>query len=622
MHLTLLKLRCQQGFTTITLMGVLAVGGLLLAAGFAAVDPDISLSREDQDYKQSYGAAESGLQWYLNSLGTDNNYYTLCTTDLPAPGPGETAPVNQKWNSSGTDPRVWRNLPGESARYTVELLPAPGFTQCVPGNQYSMIDPNGNMRLRVTGRSRGETRSVLATLRRRNFIDFVYFTDYETLDPAAYSNPVTAEANCARYRAGRVGRGCTEIRFTDTDDQLGPVHTNDNFLICGTPQFGRTKRDRVEASNGPSPWDASCASTPDVRGTLEHPAAALGMPPSNREISNIALPAYKFRGKTIIDLQGSNMLVTNRTMFPDGLAHSMPLPGNGVIWAEATTGTCTSTYDTSQDYSDPRLPCGDVWVKGNYARDLTIAADGDIVINGNLERSSGGDGLLLGLIANNFVRVYHPTYTDDNCSTNDAGLDRRPEDPGRDPRTEALVHRGQLELRAAARGAARGRSHRAEVPWTGRYRQRPVDRHGLPQGLRLQRPSALPRAAVLHGPGPGLLARRAPERAGRRLPAEEARQLRAQAAPGRWWWRCGRGPRGCGPRRVGSPGCTRPSSGAPSRGSRCRAACSVGVASCASAARSSLNASSARSSRGTVGEISLRRSHTGECASSSISSSA
>ena len=27
MHLTLLKLRCQQGFTTITLMGVLAVGG-------------------------------------------------------------------------------------------------------------------------------------------------------------------------------------------------------------------------------------------------------------------------------------------------------------------------------------------------------------------------------------------------------------------------------------------------------------------------------------------------------------------------------------------------------------------------------------------------------------------
>ena len=44
------------------------------------MDPDISLSREDQDYKQAYGAAESGLQWYLNSLSKDNNYYLNCTT--------------------------------------------------------------------------------------------------------------------------------------------------------------------------------------------------------------------------------------------------------------------------------------------------------------------------------------------------------------------------------------------------------------------------------------------------------------------------------------------------------------------------------------------------------------
>jgi hypothetical protein len=51
MHLRLrlrlrnLKLASERGFTTVTLMGVLMVGGLLVAAGFAAVDPDISLSR-------------------------------------------------------------------------------------------------------------------------------------------------------------------------------------------------------------------------------------------------------------------------------------------------------------------------------------------------------------------------------------------------------------------------------------------------------------------------------------------------------------------------------------------------------------------------------------------------
>ena len=42
-------------------MGVLMVGGLLVAASFAAVDPDISLSREDEDSKQAYAAAEAGL---------------------------------------------------------------------------------------------------------------------------------------------------------------------------------------------------------------------------------------------------------------------------------------------------------------------------------------------------------------------------------------------------------------------------------------------------------------------------------------------------------------------------------------------------------------------------------
>ena len=127
MHLILRKLRdCQRGFTTVTLMGVLVVGGLLVAAGFAAVDPDISLSREDQDYKQAYGAAESGLQWYLNSLGKDNNYYVRCTTGLPQPTPGQPAPVNQEWSGTGPDPRIWRTIDAtEKADYTVELLPAP-----------------------------------------------------------------------------------------------------------------------------------------------------------------------------------------------------------------------------------------------------------------------------------------------------------------------------------------------------------------------------------------------------------------------------------------------------------------------------------------------------------------
>ena len=44
-------------------------------------------------------------------------------------------------------------------------------------------------------------------------------------------------------------------------------------------------------------------------------------------------------------------------------------------------------------------------MSGNYSGQLTIAAENDIIINGNLKNTGGG---LLGLIADNFVRVYHP----------------------------------------------------------------------------------------------------------------------------------------------------------------------------------------------------------------------
>lgn len=413
-----LRLAGERGFTTVTLMGVLMVGGLLVVAGFAAVNPDISLSREDQDAKQAYGAAESGLQWYLNALAKDNNYYTKCTS-VPAPNATEVAPVNDPYN--GVTPRKWRRLPGEKADYTVELMPAPGKPKCSIPDQYSMVDPFGNMRIRVTGRSRGEYRTVIATLRRKNFIDFIYFTDFETLDPAAYSNPTTMTPRCSRYRAGRAGQGCTEIQFADNDDVLGPFHTNDNVLICGHPQFGRTVRDMIEINGPPSQgFVSNCGgSSANVQGTLDQPAGALGMPPSNRGIRDVADVNYRFLGVTTIQLNGTNMLVRNLKKFGDQAFHTMQLPANGVIYVEndATQGGCTAGYDRSNDYSSQQPGCGDIWIRGAYSADMTIAADNDIVVNGHLDRND--PGLLLGLIANNFVRVYHPVSND--CQQNVTG---------------------------------------------------------------------------------------------------------------------------------------------------------------------------------------------------------
>ncbi len=420
-----LRLRAQQGFTTVTLMGVMAVGGLLVAGGFAAVNPDIGLSRDDQDYKQAYGAAEAGVQWYLSNLARDNGYYTLCT-DVTDPNASEQAPVNDKWNGSGSDPRLWRNLTGSTeAKYSVELLPAPGYSSCSTSDQYSMVDTSGNLRLRVTGRSRGEARSIIVTLRRRNFIDFIYFTHFETLDPAAYSTSsmrTWAQTNCSKFRAQRSG-SCTEIQFATDDNVKGPLHTNDSILVCGSPTFGRNGKDAIEM-NGTSPGyikAGSCSLSPDFDGTPVYPAGQMELPPSNAALSNLALPGYLFQGKTQIILDDNSMQVKVK----NGSWQTKALPSNGVIYVKNDSGGCSVGYARTQTYSSPSA-CGDAWVKGDYSSALTIAADNDVIVNGNLTRNS--DTVLFGLIANNFVRVYHPVEFDDgDCEGNEDGSMSNPQ---------------------------------------------------------------------------------------------------------------------------------------------------------------------------------------------------
>ena len=399
------RLKSQAGFTTVTLMGVLLVGGILVMASFAAVDPDISQSRDDIDQKQAYAAAESGLQWYMNGLARDNVYYLKCDNP-PAPNSTEVAPVNQKY-TSGTF--KWRNIPGEPSKYGIELLPVTGYSSCLTTDQYSMIDSEGNLQLRITGRSRDETRTIIATLRRQNFLDYIYFTHFETLDPAAYSDPVTAEANCKKYRSQRTSY-CVEIQFAANDDVRGPFHTNDNAMVCGSPQFGENSRDSIEV-NGPTPWvnAGSCGANPNVVGTLKHPAGELAMPPSNQELRNIALAAYRFTGKTKINLTGTNMVVTNANV-NGGAPKTMALPSNGVIYVD--NSSCTSSYDRTPDYATESTTCGNAYVHGSYGANLTIGAANDIVVDEDLTRAS--EDLLMGLVANNFVRVYHPCDSNTN----------------------------------------------------------------------------------------------------------------------------------------------------------------------------------------------------------------
>ena len=105
-----------------------------------------------------------------------------------------------------------------------------------------------------------------------------------------------------------------------------------------------------------------------------------------------------------------------------GFKGTKTFPSNGVVYvANGLPADCKGGGKASEEWSacpslsspfkatyPKEVKCGNVFVSGKYSGRLTIAADNDVIINGNILREGSG---MLGLIANNFIRVWHPYPT-------------------------------------------------------------------------------------------------------------------------------------------------------------------------------------------------------------------
>ena len=200
------------------------------------------ISRRDQDWNAALTAAEAGLDDYMYRLNQNDQYYLYGQHPPPATGTCGAYPALAAPPDGNPAFSSWVPVPGSTTtptfRYSVD-------TSC--------LATQGAIIVWATGKSGNSTRTVQATFRRRAFIDYLYFTDYETTDPAAYpvrpSTRTTSawaqdELRAALVRGPAPGADspyddnhCVDINFSSGDVINGPLHSNDAILVCGNPTF-------------------------------------------------------------------------------------------------------------------------------------------------------------------------------------------------------------------------------------------------------------------------------------------------------------------------------------------------------------------------------------------------
>ena len=321
--------------------------------------------------------------------------------------------------------------------YIVKTLPSSkwekeGHTACQQGKQISIVESSGSadgtFRIESTGESGGAKRSIVATLTHPGFLNYVYFTKYEVEDPTNFTKPVPT-AECEHYYSYRketyyeqegknrlLTSWCPPIEFASADKINGPLHTDDATAICAEgsskPTFGRNKTDKIEINGGTYAANG-CSDSLTMNGTYTEKGEELNPPATDSELLESVESEYKFQGKTTIELKTgtpNTIAVINSAGVTEP---TKDFPKNGVIYVENSSAGCGVTYTPFNSNYTGDTGCGNVYVKGSYTESLTIAAANDVIVDGTIDTTHNSSGeptgtATLGLIATNFVRIYHP----------------------------------------------------------------------------------------------------------------------------------------------------------------------------------------------------------------------
>jgi hypothetical protein len=333
----------------IALAVVIGISAILLLLVTTSVTFSVSAetkSSTDSDWNAAMSAAYAGVSDYQARLTNDNTYQKYGDSTAPfsastgsttlALPTGANANPAFGWGVSGT----WAAIGGAAgnAAYRYE----------VDNSQYAS---QGILRVLATGRSGNQTRSVVANIHQKGFLDYLYFTDYETQDPSLIG---TSQANCTQYYPTRIDNQCGgAIQFGSGEVINGPLRSNDALYICSGATFNGT----VTSNYKTPPFYRDCGAANFNQGVPVYSPTALKMPPTNSNMkqetrsdltgTTVPRPGCLYTGPTTIRFNGDGTMTVRSpwTIFTNTTATGGTL--NPACGIPGTTTTTTNTLGSS-----------------------------------------------------------------------------------------------------------------------------------------------------------------------------------------------------------------------------------------------------------------------------------
>lgn len=429
------RLRGDDGIAMLTVLLFMLVFSMFGTTLLYVALNSIPSSRHEQSFQAAVSAAEAGVDDYLIRLDQDYNYATnpsdgnaALTSDpskcVPLGGGGngcyEYSVDTSQQGSTGTIYLNSTGIVGKVSRTIRVGLRPFGFLDALSTSNYNLVDPVLQPVVNTDGSQNGAANG-----------DPQATTDY-CVYWAYQKNVKTGGVGPAPQCSGIVNYWVTGNKFD------GPMQSNDEYYICGTPEFD----DRV-SSGDPSttglhwknPYAGGYCGTDAPKfafGTIQS-NSFVELPPATKSLQatvtvNTSHSGCLYTGPTSIQLNGATMTVVS----PDTLSTNancvgpnVPLPENGTIYVQdipaATSDPNYGPCKVSPAWTGDDCHSGDAFVQGTLAGQLTIATDNNIIITGSVKYDSftaTAPRRVLGLIATNTVEVNHTTLASSDARCN------------------------------------------------------------------------------------------------------------------------------------------------------------------------------------------------------------